>query len=135
MQVNTSSGREQKVLVLEGSGSWFKPNLLSQGQAWAPSNVARSIILLPLSSSRGRSSAKMKENTPLGFSTLPNSLQLQCHSAGLCWETSSLGINFDLSNWEILHYNPPKWQLSCFEDCTSLVPLPLSPGAAGSLLT
>lgn len=51
MQVNISSGREQKV-------GCFNPNLLSQGQAWASSNVARSIMLLPSSSPRERSSAR-----------------------------------------------------------------------------
>lgn len=115
MQVDISSGREQKA-------GCFKPNLLNQVQAWASSNVAGSIMLLPSSSSRERSSTRagfcslngMKENTALGFSPLPaTSLQLQCHSAVLCCEICLLGVNLDLSNWEILYYNPSKWQLSC----------------------
>lgn len=115
MQVNISSGGEQKA-------GWFKPSLLSQGQGWALSNVSKSIMLLfPFSSPRERSSARA------GFlwllHTSCNFLQLQCHSAVLCCESCSLRINLDLRNWERLHYNPSKWQLSC-QDCPSLQLLP-----------
>lgn len=47
MQVNISSGREQKV-------GW----LLSQEQAWVSSTMAKSIIFVPSSSPRERSSAR-----------------------------------------------------------------------------
>lgn len=111
MQVNISSGREQKA-------GWFKHGLLSQGQAWASSNVAGSIVLL----SQGKRLCQgwiLKSQWDEGkhinwlLHTSCNFLQLQCHSALLCCEICSLRINLDLRNWEILYYNPSKWQLSC----------------------